>query len=712
MAFTVVFTFHFFVITMESCSCKAKVCEECNVCSRCCQHNTAKRNKIILPSNCGCKSKRCGECKQCSRCCQHAKKRKKKLISFAVQSKQNKNRLLDLCLHLGVGDNLMPPPVNKGEKKTYGHASAVFLKEKIRNLPSIQRRAEIKELNKHGRHRLLKLLNCAVMCIIRTFIPIGDVGPACYEVSQNLQKYYQSSYFIRDVQKDAIIDDMATVCAKLPFMNLQRRVVLAILTNNLKSSQLNILKEKYHIDDKSETNVPLEVEINAKPIVTRRQITKGKRDVNVLLGGKQLTKATVPREKKSPAASESVVTFLLNKDIIKFLSWGNTKLKINLPDSAHRVHIIPALNRTKHLSQLFGEYDELHKESPLKDRVGKSSFFAIAGQLTAKEIRSRAGVYEFANQHGFHNFKRIQSLITTLSEIDGSRLDKILWLEKANSLEAFLRQGFKKHVRNFSDPSPEIVWEIDPNGLFICPKNIPEEIQVCYTHSTLFALGFAPESNISDGIGCSHCAGLTDFFTELHSVIESLPSSVTPSIRDALEIRLSSCERSVKMYMAHQIRTINQSDRIDSMCDNLKSDEGMLVVDFKQKVAPQHHRESQQNYFGKRGMSWHGCMLTYCDPETITQETRDKKVHYFDQIIENDTVQDFTSVACCIESALFCIKNQFPFLKRLILVSDNAKCYSGNGLLGVIAALSVTSGIKIERIIHGEAGTHIHPQFL
>lgn len=117
----------------------------------------------------------------------------------------------------------------------------------------------------------------------------------------------------------------------------------------------------------------------------------------------------------------------------------------------------------------------------------------------------------------------------------------------------------------------------------------------------------------------------------------------------------------------------------------------MLVLDFKQKVAPKHQRESQQNYFGKRGMSWHGCMLTYCDPETISKEMREKKVHYFDQIIKNDTLLEFTSVACCIESALSGIKRHFSFLKRLILVSDNTneKCYSGNGLLGVIAALSV-----------------------
>ena len=37
-------------------------------------------------------------------------------------------------------------------------------------------------------------------------------------------------------------------------------------------------------------------------------------------------------------------------------------------------------------------------------------------------------------------------------------------------------------------------------------------------------------------------------------------------------------------------------------------------------------------------------------------------------------------------------------------MSDNVKCYSGNGLLGAIIALSITSGIQIERLVHGEAG--------
>lgn len=125
-----------------------------------------------------------------------------------------------------------------------------------------------------------------------------------------------------------------------------------------------------------------------------------------------------------------------------------------------------------------------------------------------------------------------------------------------------------------------------------------------------------------------------------------------------------------------------------------------MIIDYKQKFEPVEYRESQQNYFGKRGITWHGALLIYQDPENSYQTA----VHYFDQIIDNDSVQDFTSVACCLESALDCIERQFPFIERLTLVSDNAKCYSGAGLLGVVVALSVIKRIKIERLVHTEAG--------
>jgi len=220
----------------------------------------------------------------------------------------------------------------------------------------------------------------------------------------------------------------------------------------------------------------------------------------------------------------------------------------------------------------------IHEKADLKDRVGRTTFFAIAGQLTAKEQRRRSGVYEFSNQHGFQNFKRIKSLISTIAEIDGCNVDLNHWHLRANALEAFLRQGFKNHIRKHVDPQPETLFEIDNDGQYLSPKIETEQYEVCCTHSLLYALGFAPENSISVSIGCSECAGTMSFFVELQSHLDSLPSTVTQSVRESLMIRLASCGSSTKKYMAHQVRTINQADQIDQMCKNLEPDQDNQVI--------------------------------------------------------------------------------------------------------------------------------------
>ena len=56
---------------------------------------------------------------------------------------------------------------------------------------------------------------------------------------------------------------------------------------------------------------------------------------------------------------------------------------------------------------------------------------------------------------------------------------------------------------------------------------------------------------------------------------------------------------------AHQLRSVRQDQaRID--CLNLLDDASVLVTqDWAMKFLPTKYRESQSNWFGKRGLSWH-----------------------------------------------------------------------------------------------------------
>lgn len=69
------------------------------------------------------------------------------------------------------------------------------------------------------------------------------------------------------------------------------------------------------------------------------------------------------------------------------------------------------------------------------------------------------------------------------------------------------------------------------------------------------------------------------------------------------------------MYMGHMIRAEVQEKRVKELFDWLKSGETiervLMMIDFKMKFEPERHRETQLQYYGKAGMSWHGAGIFY-----------------------------------------------------------------------------------------------------
>ena len=58
-------------------------------------------------------------------------------------------------------------------------------------------------------------------------------------------------------------------------------------------------------------------------------------------------------------------------------------------------------------------------------------------------------------------------------------------------------------------------------------------------------------------------------------------------------------------FKCHVVRAVNQDRAKQAILDNLKSDEALLTMDWAMKFIPTKFREAQQDWFGKRGISWH-----------------------------------------------------------------------------------------------------------
>jgi len=215
------------------------------------------------------------------------------------------SRLREICVQLGIKNYSLKLGSSEGNKQNVISQTS-WLAQQIGCLPPVGKRSQIKNLNRVGRSRLLRLMNAAVHCVIKAFIPLGDIGEAYENVATKLLASSRNSSFISNDKKTLIIDDIAKICAQFPSSNVHRRAFLAVLSKHLSFDQLQGLKNKFLLydDDTVDAELPSISDALPRPVLTKRQISSGRKEYYVLKGGQSLKKSVDSREKKSSRAAE------------------------------------------------------------------------------------------------------------------------------------------------------------------------------------------------------------------------------------------------------------------------------------------------------------------------------------------------------------------------------------------------------------------------
>ena len=126
-------------------------------------------------------------------------------------------------------------------------------------------------------------------------------------------------------------------------------------------------------------------------------------------------------------------------------------------------------------------------------------------------------------------------------------------------------------------------------------------------------------------------------------------------------------------------------------------------MDFKMKFEMKYYREKTSKFNGKKGLSWHGCMIysRYTEQEKQEQEgLLPFKINYIDHISSGDTKQDWKAVLSYFEACLLQIKKELPHVDELYLDTDNAKCYKNPELILLLNIIAKHHGFKIITFIH------------
>ena len=118
---------------------------------------------------------------------------------------------------------------------------------------------------------------------------------------------------------------------------------------------------------------------------------------------------------------------------------------------------------------------------------------------------------------------------------------------------------------------------------------------------------------------------------------------------DALHV-FQEAVTAIESWKAHQLRVVNQDKARSDVIDCLSETNVLLIQDWAMKFLPRLYRESQGEWFGKRGISWHVTVA-------LTKRSGDIETQAFIHIVER-CAQDSACVTTLMQHVLATLKRE------------------------------------------------------
>ena len=188
---------------------------------------------------------------------------------------------------------------------------------------------------------------------------------------------------------------------------------------------------------------------------------------------------------------------------------------------------------------------------------------------------------------------------------------------------------------------------------------------------------------------CDRCQGLLENLVEIERV---LGETKLPSDDDKEEavFLFQTAKHAILSWKSHILRSTNQNRARLDVLEHLDEKNILIVNDWAMKFLPQRYRESQADWFGKRGIPWH-ISVVYRRLDCVLQWQG------FVHIIESCN-QESSSVVKIMLDVLGTIKLDNKEVSRAYLRQDNAGCYHSSSTILSCPLISASTGVKIHRI--------------
>lgn len=330
------------------------------------------------------------------------------------------------------------------------------------------------------------------------------------------------------------------------------------------------------------------------------------------------------------------IEFLSAPCYLQVVGFGSKTLKL----SSGLTVKVPKMIRTMIASRLISAYENYCKENKINP-PSRASLYKIIKACAASQQHSLHGLDTYVNDgiEGIDTLKKVV-LNVGLQEPEISELNRMI-----DNLKLHLKSGFRSHIRPESN---------------------------CAQHCIQYALSEEECQHVHTN-KCEYCEIMYRVKAEVKKTLES---ANFPSIHEKEEI-LHDFETAVEKIWAwrdHSIRTVNQDLCKKDILQNLKSHEVLIIADWAMKFLPHTFHETQTEWFGKQGISWHVICAIMRHSQSDDNEGEEFEVISNIHLIDEGK-QGWHLVSQMFANAFQTLKGIRPHLRDAYIRSDNAGCY-------------------------------------
>ena len=168
---------------------------------------------------------------------------------------------------------------------------------------------------------------------------------------------------------------------------------------------------------------------------------------------------------------------------------------------------------------------------------------------------------------------------------------------------------------------------------------------------------------------CDRCELLASVLADIHDALEKMSNrNVSRDVIEELTFVKGQAKQNILAWKAHLLRCVNRDEARLEVINALDESSVLPVQDWAMKFLPRKFRESQSDWFAKRGMSWHITVATR------RAENKELQMMTFVHVFQTGN-QDSCAVLSIMKAVIGKLKSLLPQLKSVFYRQDNAGCY-------------------------------------